>query len=247
MVYRIQLEQFEGPLDLLLRLIEEQRMDITTVSLAHVAEQFLSYLESATDLRAEEMADFLVVAAKLLLIKSRVLLPSLAQGEDDGVDLEKQLRMYRLYYEASKKMQGMLKERWYSFVRGASLRIAPTERKFRPPERIGMEDLARFFRVVLKRLEPFITLPEETLQKTLSLREKLDAIRERILTEASLNFQALLAQASTKTEIIVTFLALLELVKQRTIVVVQDDMFSNIEIRRYPETIAIYEQSEAVR
>ncbi len=235
-MHTIHLEQFEGPLDLLLQLIEDQKLDITQVSLATVTDQFLQYLSGLESLPSDELADFLVVAAKLLLIKSRVLLPSMALDDEDEVDLERQLKIYREYYEASKRIHAMILKRRYSFARGTSLKVGVAERAFRPPENIVSDDLARIFRVILKRLEPFLTIPEEVIVRTVNIREKISRIRERILSEATMNFQTLLEEASTKTEIIVTFLALLELVKQRLVVVVQDEVFSPIAIQRRDES-----------
>ena len=96
------LEQFEGPLDLLLRMIEEEKMDVTQVALSKVTDQFIQYLTGVEEKQPEELADFLVVASKLLLIKSRVLLPQVVL-EEDGSDLEKQLRIYKEYFEKTKK------------------------------------------------------------------------------------------------------------------------------------------------
>lgn len=238
MTYRFRLEKFEGPLDLLLHLIEEQKMDISTVSLAGVTEQFLRYLTQTRDLPADELADFLVVAAKLLLIKSRILLPNAVVEEEDGIDLEKQLKMYKLYYDAAMRIEKMAKAGNFTYARGSTLRVAFAERKFRPPERVDEGALATTFRAVLKRLEPFVTIPEATIVRTVHLRDKLEAIRQRIESEVRLNFQTLLAESKSRTEIIVTFLALLELVKQRTIIIVQDSMFSGIEIqKREPQTV----------
>lgn len=239
-MYKTKLEQFEGPLHLLLELIEDRKLDISSVSLASVTEQFLSYLSENPGLHPEELADFLVVAAKLLLIKSRTLLPSLALEDGGEQDLEKQLKIYREYYEASKKIHALLLRRRWSFVRGTSLRIQASERSFRPPEGLIPDDLARYFRLVLKRLEPFITMSEDVIIRTVNIREKIETIRKQIIQASSLNFQELLLQASSKTDIIVTFLALLELVKMRAIAVVQDEMFSGIKIqRRHDEAIAI--------
>ncbi|MFH1171038.1 MAG: ScpA family protein [bacterium] len=240
-MYKTKLEQFEGPLHLLLELIERQKLDISTVSLATVAEQFLRYLSENPRLHPDELADFLVVAAKLLLIKSRTLLPSLELEDDGEHDLEKQLKIYREYYEASKKIHALILRRRYSFVRGTSLKITAGERIFRPPEGVAIDDLARFFRVILRRLEPFITISEDVIIRTVSIREKIDSIRSQMLKQASLNFQSLLEQATSKTDIIVTFLALLELVKMRSIAVVQEEMFSGIHIhRRQPhESVSI--------
>lgn len=231
-MYHTKLEQFEGPLHLLLEMIEERKLEISTVSLADVAEQFLQYLSKNPNLHPEELADFLVVAAKLLLIKSRTLLPTLDLEDDGEHDLEKQLRIYREYYEASKKLHALMLKRRYSFARGASLKVLIDERKFRPPEGLALDDLTRIFRIVLKRLEPFITISEDVIIRTVSIRDRIDNIRKQILSQASLNFQTLLEQSQSRTDIIVTFLALLELVKMRAIAVVQDEMFSGISIHR---------------
>ncbi|MBI4414704.1 MAG: segregation/condensation protein A [Candidatus Kerfeldbacteria bacterium] len=238
-MHAIKLDQFEGPLDLLLELVEQQKMEITNVALAQVTEQFLDYLAHAQSMHVEELADFLVVAAKLLLIKSRVLLPHLTGGDEEEIDLEKQLKLYREYYEASKRVHALILQRRYSFSRGVSLKILLSERRFRPPERLAADDLARFFRVVLKRLEPFLSIPEEVITRTINIRQTISAIRERIMREATLNFQSLLASAASRTEIIVTFLALLELVKQRAVAVVQHDTFSQIEIQRRAEPASV--------
>lgn len=231
MTYQFHIEQFEGPLDLLLQLIEEQKVKITNVSLASVAEQFLDYIQANENLHPEELADFLVVAAKLLLLKSRTLIPSVALP-DDGIDLEKQLKLYKEYFDASKKLEALIHKGKYSFSRAGSLKVSSGERKFRPPEGIDSDALRLYFVTVLKRLEPFVTIPEETLERTMSLKDKLESIRELLREHEKIPFHTLLVDASTRTEIIVTFLALLELVKQRTIDVVQDTTFSAIEIQR---------------
>lgn len=247
MSYRFHLERFEGPLDLLLQLIEEQKLDITNVALASVTEQFLRYLQQHEDLHPEELADFLVVAAKLLLIKSRAILPSLAVDEDDGIDLEKQLKLYREYYEASKRIAAMIAKRQYTFSRSSSLRVAVTERRFRPPEHVRVEHLRALFVTVLRRLEPFVTIPEETIVRTVNIREKLEAIRQRIVRETTIQFHTLIQEAPSRTDIIVTFLALLELVKQRTIDVLQQETFSSIVIhRRVPSSAPVTETENHV-
>ncbi len=232
MSYRFRLEHFEGPLDLLLQLIEEEKLPITQVSLAEVTDQFLQHLQSIEQRYPEELADFLVVAARLVLIKSRALLPIIAPEDEDGIDLEEQLKIYREYYEASKRIHAMILKRRYSFARNTSLKVAMKERSFRPPEHLIVEELQKFYYAVLKRLEPFIKIPEETIARTINLKEKLESIRQRIMTEVRMNFHTLVSQASSKVEVIVTFLALLELVKQRTITVEQNGIFSTIEIER---------------
>lgn len=231
MPVQIRLEQFEGPLDLLFALIEERKLDITSVSLSAVTDQFLHYIAAHHGMHPEELADFLVVAAKLLLLKSRELLPSLHADEDDH-DLEKQLKMYKLYYDASQKVGRLAGRGTFSFARASILRVESSDRSFRPPESVTGDDLARTFRVLLKRLEPFVTITEDVIIRTVNIQEKILAIRERIMKEATLNFEHLIHSARDRTEIIVTFLALLELVKQRMVAVVQHSAFSSITVER---------------
>jgi len=107
-MYQIKLEKFEGPLDLLLKLIEEERLSINEISLSQVANKYLEFVNSTQNISLDELADFLTVSAKLILIKSRTLLPSL-NFEEEGDSLEKQLRIYKEYYEASKKIEELSK------------------------------------------------------------------------------------------------------------------------------------------
>lgn len=227
--YKIKLEHFEGPLDLLLHLIEGQEMDITQVSLANVADQFISYVETSGELIPEEAADFLVVAAKLLLIKSKAILPSLQIDDEEASDLEKQLKIYKQYYDASKIINEIIKKRRFSFARLKPIRVFTP--KFSPPEDLKPPEMRNIFIEILKRIEPIVNLPKEVIRKTITISEKIQQIKNFIIREVSFNFKKLLSSGGTKTEVIVAFLAMLELVKQRTIIVQQTEMFEEIEIR----------------
>lgn len=224
--YTFRLEQFEGPLELLLRLIEEEKLDITTISLAKVTDQYLSYLEHEEQLPPDEVADFLVVAAQLIYIKSKYLLPSL-ELEAEDTNLEEQLKIYREYYEASKVITRMIAQKRFTYVRDVLLRL-PQEQRFSPPKRLRMGQLAAALRSVIGRLEVIIKLPTIVLKNTVSIREKIQALREA-LKLGVLNFHAFYDR-SNKQDIIVSFLALLELVKLRDVRVQQDRLFSEIVI-----------------
>ncbi|MFA6271868.1 MAG: segregation/condensation protein A [Patescibacteria group bacterium] len=231
-MYKIELEQFQGPLPLLLQLIEKEELDITEVSLANIAEQYLAYIEQVQDLPPGDLADFLVVAAKLLLIKSKLLLPSLQlDGEEEAGDLEKQLKIYRIYYDASKHIQKMIGKKKFSYFRESS-RVRTVEPIFNPPQGISAKDLRDYFKEVLERIEPIVKLPQEMIKRTVSIQEKISQIKTAISTEARLSFKNLLTQSKNKTEVIVTFLALLELVKQRSVVVMQESVFEEIYIEQ---------------
>lgn len=234
-MHKIKIEQFEGPLDLLLELIEAEKLDITEVSLAKIADEFVASLRQVEATRPEELADFLVVAAKLLLIKSRVLLPYLVLDEDDdATDLARQLKMYKVYFDASKRIRKMLHQHHVVYTRA---QLPPTP-VFSPPEGLTTDELVVAFRTVLARLEPVIRLPREVYVKTVNLQATIRSIRERLLEQTNFSFSHLMADARSKVEIIVTFLALLELVKQRAIAVVQDERFSDISIARV-EAVAL--------
>jgi len=230
--YKIKIEQFEGPLDLLLQLIEQEEMDITEVSLANVTEQYLRYINSSeVEISLEELADFLVVAAKLLLIKSRILLPQLhIDEEEDGIDLEQQLKIYREFYDASKVLHKMILRKKFLFQRErAAVRV---ENIFNPPKSLTADRLRDLFRGVLKDLEPWVSLPREVMVKTISIKERIANIQELISRGVNTSFRELLKGTKSKTEVIVTFLALLELVKQRSIAVVQEGIFDDIVVKR---------------
>lgn len=223
---KVRVEQFEGPLELLLELIEQEKLDITEISLSKVTEQYLSYLAELEDRNPDELADFLVVASKLLLIKSRILLPELVTDEEEGTDLAFQLKMYKEYYDASKKIQKLLLSKQFSFSRQKpAIPIMPV---FNPPQGMNAEVLKQLFIGVLKEIEPIIELPREIVRRKISLQEKISNIHSMLQEKAQVHFSSLMKNAESKMEVIVTFLALLELVKQKHIVVRQQSTFDEI-------------------
>src|SRR3989338_8740737 len=125
-MYQVSSEKFNGPLDLLLRLIEEQKMTITEISIAKVTDEYLQELEKIQDQDPEELSDFLVLAARLLYLKSKVLLPYLAE-EEEVDDLEKQLKLYKEFVEASKKIAAMIKEQRFAFSREKAIQQTAVE------------------------------------------------------------------------------------------------------------------------
>lgn len=233
-MYKIKLEQFEGPLDLLLQLIEKQKFDITQVSLSQVADQFIEYLNQTKDLSLDELVDFLSVAAKLLLIKSKTLLPLLNPEEEEEIQkLEDQLKIYKEYFEASKKINEMLLKKNFCFVRERSLKnIIPI---FSPPKNLNKNILAEIFAEILKNLEAIINPSvgeQKIIKRIFSLQEKIEQIKNLIFKRSKLSFNHLINSSKSKIEIIVNFLALLELIKQRNVIVSQEENFKEIFIQR---------------
>ena len=230
-MYEIRLEQFSGPLDLLLQLIEREELDITSVSLAQVTDQYIERLEALTDLPAEELADFLVIGAKLLYLKSKSLLPFLVWDQEEDVgDLETRLKMYKEYVEAAKKVQGILAEKRHTFVRE---KPPITALGFSPPQNLTTDKMAVMFREVLKRLIPIVKPPEALIEKTVSIHEKIRHIRDWLKSREPVSFDRVLELAQSRAEIIVSFLALLELVKQREVTVHQADHFAEIHLHPF--------------
>ncbi len=230
----VKLEQFEGPLDLLLRLIEQQELDISQVSLAAVTEQFVREIEAAQGLSPDELSDFLVVAAKLLYIKSKLLLPKTVEDEEDpGLDLERQLKIYKAYLDASHVIQKQLARRRSLVFRDVPL---PAERLFLPPPGVTTATLQGLFESIIAGIAPIVLVNERVLEKTINIREKIEEIRTLLVEQPAMKFRALLERVTNRTELIVTFLAMLELVKQRNVVLTQDDLFTDIHIQSLTET-----------
>lgn len=228
----ITLHNFEGPLDLLLHLIEEKQMEITQVSIADVTEQFLEYLQEVEHRLPEELADFLVIATKLLLIKSRALLPYLQMEgeEEDPRELETQLRMYKKYADAALVIEEMISRKQFLFPKTAPGYM--TQVAFRPPERLSASDLHHAFVEALSRLEPVVRIPKAAITKVMTLREKFAQIQDMLEKNISMHFAELLHDSKDRAEVVVTFLALLELIKKQQISVKQHQPFAEITIEK---------------
>jgi len=228
---QITLEKFEGPLDLLLQLIEKNKLNITEISLTKVTDQYLVYIEENKNIASEEVADFLVIAAKLIYLKSRYLLPDLSVSEeDDGLSLARQLKIYRQYYLASKDINKLwLDRKLKSYSRSGDYRNF-IEVGFVPPQKIKPQDLRDWWLEILQRLDQIVNLPKVVMAKAVSIAEKIRHIKDLIANAAELKFSQLIDAKNSKTDVVVSFLAILELVKQRDIVVQQDNIFSDFNI-----------------
>lgn len=232
MPYNVKLEQFQGPFDLLLQLIEQEKLDITEISLAKVAEQYIKSLQNVEELYPEELADFLVVATKLLLIKSRTLLPYLqADDEEEKTNLEEQLKIYKEFHEASLKLEEIIKSGKYTYGRVDS-RYASQEIIFAPSSDITAQSLKNFYENVLIALEPIVQLPSAAIARAVTLKEKILQLQKHLTRQAQISFKEIVKTADSKTDVIVTFLALLELVKGEFISVRQENNFEDIKIQK---------------
>lgn len=225
MSYIVTSEQFEGPLAVLLELIESAKLDISEIGLSNITEKFLAHLEEVERVSPMELADFLVVAAKLLYLKSRSLLPDLEEEESEEPSLADQLRMYQRFAEAAVRLSDVLSEHHESYQLP---RRVDESVSFAPPD-ILPSDLKEALEDVIARAVPYVSLPEALMERTVSVEEKIADLVLRIERDSKTLFSSLTTRGS-KADIVVNFLALLELLKQQKVRVKQADAFHDIEI-----------------
>ena len=236
-MHKISLEQFEGPLDLLLQLIERQQLQITEISLAKITDQYLDYIDNSESIAKEEVADFLLIASKLIYLKSKYLLPNLElETDEEAENLEKQLKIYRQYYEASKDIQSLWNRKQHAYIRSFAYKFAKP-RGFTPPPNANKDMMAEIFQIILNKIQRVVNLPKIIMAKAISIGEKIQHIKDMIKSSSKLTFSNLLKKKKNKTEAIVCFLAILELVKQREIEVSQDSLFAEVNISHNSEGI----------
>ncbi len=230
----IKVNAFEGPLGLLLQIVEKEEMDITQVSLAKIADQYIKHINKTTYIGPDEMADFLVVAARLLLIKSKALLPYLFPEEEEDIkELERQLKMYKEFIEAMKKVEKMVGKKKFMFAREFNRKaIMANINLFSPPKNLKAGDMKMIFYDLLGRVKPPEKLEEEKLERKINIEDIIKSIQQTVLSELKINFSKILKTAESKIEVIVIFLAMLELVKQRDISVSQEGLFNEITISK---------------
>ncbi len=228
MSYQVKTNDFAGPLDLLLDLIEQQKLKVTEVSLAKIADDFLAQVKKLQEIKAESLVDFLVIASQLLLIKSRALLPLLeqpAEQQKEAGDLARRLAELKRFRIAAGNIAAAIQSKRFS-----AARLPLVKKVFYPPPKINITDLKKAYLNVLAELPSEELLEEEVVKEVVSLEDKLEIIQNNLNKFSKLSFKGLIDKAS-KTEIIVTFLAMLELMKQRLVSVDQDQMFGEITIK----------------
>lgn len=233
----INLEKFQGPLGVLLKLIEQEELDITEIALAKIADEYLAYVEKSENIGPEEMADFLVMAARLLYIKSKALLPYLvtAEEEEEITELENQLKMYKEFVEASAKISALVGAKKFLFspvIINKNFRRPKKEKpSFIAPAGITDTMIHDRFVELLDRLQTKEEqLDEKSLAGKISIDERIDYIRDLLAKKIRFSFSKFLKMASSRTEVIINFLAVLELAKQRELVFEQEELFSEIHV-----------------
>lgn len=226
----IKIEQFEGPFYLLVELLEGQKLDIAEVPLAQVTDQYISLLEVLEEKNPEELVDFLMVAAKLIYLKSQILLPALTPEEEES-DLPARLEIYYTFLQAAREIDKLINKKKFCYVREKP--ILSEQTAFLPPPRLTSHILAKVFQDLILELEPMIQTRQVSIKKVISLKEKITEIKTLLAERLAATFSELVKSSRDKQEVIVTFLALLELVKQRVLRVEQTAIYSEIEISKH--------------
>ncbi len=237
--YTIDLPSFAGPLDLLLHLIERQELDITAISLVKVTEQYLNQIEQMKQNRIEQLIDFVVVAARLVQIKSRALLPQMQiiiegeEGEEDPAEaLIRQLKQYKRFKQAAAWLQNREEQGLRTY-----LRVAP------PPRLEGRLDMSGVtvdllltaVREALSRIEEQHDSVAIIQPRRITIEGQINRLRQRVKTGIPFGFTDLLSAKTSRLEISITLLAVLELIKRQEILASQTDLFGPIELKANSE------------
>jgi len=240
--FAIRLPAFEGPLDLLLYLIRRNEVDIYDIPIQHVTTQYIEVLDSMENLDLEVAGEFFVMAATLMYIKSRMLLPQKDQGsnqdvEDDDIDprweLVQQLLEYKKFKEASSEIEELILNSNDLIARiGPKEALEAVERPLKPVERV---DLWNTFNQVLRRLAERITTGEINAEQV-TVADRMEFILLRFKDKPNFLFSELLESTTTITTIVATFLAVLELTRLGEILINQDRAFSDIRCERGTNT-----------
>ncbi len=229
--FKIKTEVFEGPLELLLSLIEKRKLHISDISLAQVTDDFIQYLEGHPEMPINQSSQFIVIASTLLLIKSRSLLPTLQLTEEESKnveDLELRLKIYQKYKEAGEKVaeifgKNPLFER--NFVPSNDTRI------FAPSKNISIESLKEAGLRVLQKIPKVEKLPQAIVRKVVSLEDTIQKLTVRVKNSLQMSFREFSGIGKVeKVTVIVSFIAMLELVKQGLIAVTQSEAYEDIKM-----------------
>ena len=237
--YKVKFEIFEGPLDLLLYLIKKEEVDIYEVNLTQLATQFIEYIDVMRMLDLEIAGEFLVMASTLMYIKSRELLPLEQQvqteGEDDGEDprweLIRQLVEYKKFKDAAAQLQTLETRQEGVFPRQPGRVEFASEAPAKPE--VSLFDLLNAVNSILKRVGQRDDL-RDVFEDKWTVSEKIEQMMKAIAGRPRLKFSELFERAMSRTEVVVTFLALLELIRLKQILASQSEAFGEIEIYRAP-------------
>ena len=234
---RVSLEIFEGPLDLLLYLIKKDEVDIYEVSIERITDQYLEYIDTFKILNIELASEFIVMAANLMYIKSRTLLPRNEQAPEEDIDEEdprweliRQLVEYKKFKDAANYLEKREVEN-QKFYSAEQQFCDDLEEEGEPIVNVGIFELIQAFQGVLKRFDDEDDLTE-IADDRFTVSDKIDYLITNISKGQKVKFYQLFEEASTKSEVLVTFLALLELIRLNEFQVRQNGILGEIELSR---------------
>jgi len=244
--YEVQLDQFAGPLDKLLELIEEKQLEVTLVSLAQITGDFLEYLKNLDEgsKHPSILADFVVVASRLILIKSKAILPTLEltpEEETDIKDLESRLRIYKEFKDASKLLSGLWDKNRSSHGRELFMNLPVV---FYPAPNMTVANLKERILDLIRELKGLIPEQQSVKKIIVTVEMKVKELLERLKERAEHSFQSL-SKDKSRLEIILLFLAMLHLIRDRIASASQSELFSDITIKKHEEQSASAEEANA--
>jgi len=246
--YKLKLDIFEGPLDLLLYLIKKNDLDISDIPIVEVTEQYMQYIEMMKILDLDVVGDFLVMAATLMQIKSKMLLPPDPTEEEEEIDPRDELTRRLHEYKKFKEIAGALKDRELERQDLFSRVVDEEERQRLKLDAREVSFDANLFDLINALSEALKKVPEEILHEIIkeefTIEQKIHDILHGLLEKSSIMLTDLFAEAKSKVEVIVSFLAILELIRLKEIKAVQKRIFSDIEIIRNKDNMIPVDQKQ---
>ncbi|NCS98636.1 segregation/condensation protein A [Candidatus Parcubacteria bacterium] len=229
--FEVDTDVFSGPLDLLLNLIEKRKLLINEISLAKITDDYISYVNNIEEISISDKANFILIASTLLLIKSKSLLPTLELTEEEEQsieDLERRLKIHKRLKAVEPKIQEMYFKNPTYFKRDVKIE----EVSFRPTKKTSISFIKETIADIIKKLPKVEKIPKAAIKKVVSLEEMINRLTERVKQGINTSFKEFTGiNTAQKTDIIVGFLAMLQLVKDGIIEVEQEEGYSDIKMQ----------------
>lgn len=246
--YELKLEQFSGPLGKLLELIEAQKLEVTEISLAQVTDDFLKYLKTLEEVHASVIADFIVIASRLIFLKSKVLIPNLVLTEEEESeikDLERRLKLYQEFKPALKYVSDLWNKNGREFSRPYFLNLGDAisidhKSIFYPGNSLSQATLQGSLQKIFETIKNLELESQTIKEKIVTIEEKMQEIVKRLELSGGMSFKTL-AEKMPVSEIIAIFLAILHLAREQRILIEQEGNFSDIMISKSEERNEISE------
>lgn len=234
MQYKVTIDNFDGPLDLLLHLIKEQDIDIYDIKIEEITKQYLDYIKEMKDLNLSVASEYLVMASELIEMKSKMLLPKKEKEEDDEYEedprevLIERLLAYKKYKEVTSEFKDLELTRKLVFTK-EPVNLSSYAKEEDIKEDLGVDDLINAFNILMQKKELDKPLATKITKKELSVSEKVKKIKDILKVRKKMNFEEVF-EVQSKEEVIISFLSILEMVKKKEILLTQEGNFKSIII-----------------